>query len=76
MKTLNLLSSGRSGIVRSLNGGKGFLSRISSMGFTPSSKIHVIRNCRKGPLLVYLRDTVIAVGRKEASKIEVAEVAE
>ncbi len=76
MKTLNLLPSGRNGVIKSLKGGKGFLSRITSMGFTPSSKVTVIRNAEKGPLLVHLRDSFIALGRKEASRIEVTEVTE
>ena len=73
MKTLDLLAAGKNGFVKSLNGGKRYLSRITAMGFTSDASVTVIRNSRKGPLIVYLRDTEVALGRREASGVEIAE---
>ncbi|MDC7127256.1 MAG: FeoA family protein [Spirochaetales bacterium] len=73
MKSLDLFASGESGIIEKISGGGKFLSRATAMGFTPEADISVIRNGRRGPLIVKLRDTEIAIGRGEASKIEVKE---
>lgn len=39
------------------------------MGFTPGVEVTMVQNYRHGPLLVSLRDTRLALGRGEASKI-------
>ena len=76
MKSLVSVPEGGRGIIDSLMGGGKFLSRITAMGFTPETNVSVVRNGRRGPLIVRLRDTEVAIGRGEAEKIKIAEVVE
>jgi ferrous iron transport protein A len=46
-------------------------SRLVSLGFTPGVQVKMIRNYGYGPLIVIVRGTQVALGRGEASKIEV-----
>ena len=72
-KPLTQLASGvRSRIVQ-IRGGHHFLSRATSIGFTIGTPVLVLQNYRSLPLLVYLRDTQIAIARSEAEKIDVDE---
>lgn len=71
------LDRGRPGAVlkiENLSGGQAFISRASGRGFTPGATIRVVRNHKIGPLIVFLRDTQIALGRSEAGKIMVEEL--
>lgn len=62
---------GQKGIVRDIRGDSRFVSRIVSIGLTPNTMFQVLKNDGRSPLLVYCRDTVIAVNRKECGQIEV-----
>ncbi|MBR1724463.1 MAG: ferrous iron transport protein A [Ruminococcus sp.] len=61
-------------VVSSLDGDARFISRITSIGLTPGSRVEVIKNDKRRPLLLYSRDTMIAVNRNECEGIEVREV--
>lgn len=61
-------------VVSSLDGDTRFISRITSIGLTPGSRVSVIKNDKKRPVLLYSRDTMIAVNRNECEGIEVREV--
>ncbi|MBR1863814.1 MAG: ferrous iron transport protein A [Ruminococcus sp.] len=61
-------------VVNSLDGDARFISRITSIGLTPGSRVEVIKNDRRRPVLLYARDTMIAVDRKECEGIQVTEV--
>ncbi len=50
-------------------GGHSFLSRLASLGFTPGAELRVVQNFGRGPIIVNVRDTRVALGRGEASKI-------
>jgi ferrous iron transport protein A len=71
--TINLsaVRQGESVRVRGIEGGHTFLSRLASLGFTPGVLLRVVQNVGRGPLIVNLRDTRVALGRGEASKIVV-----
>ena len=64
-----------SAVVASLNGDSRFIGRITSIGLTPGCKLTVVKNDKNRPILVYSRDTMIALNRKECEGIEVTEVA-
>ena len=64
---------GRHGLTR---GGHGLVSRLSSLGFTPGAKVTMVQNFGRGPIIVMVRGTRIALGRGEAQKIIVTPVAE
>ena len=61
-------------IVKNLSGDQRFISRITSIGLTPGCNLRVLRNDKNRPMLVYSRDTLIALNRKECRGIEVTEV--
>jgi DtxR family transcriptional regulator, Mn-dependent transcriptional regulator len=66
------LQAGESGVVKSYEGGRGMLGRCLSMGFTPGSVVRMIENYGRGPILVSVCDTEVALGREIAGKIAVA----
>ena len=70
---LDQLAAGTRAVVRELRGGRGFTSRLAGMGVSVGCQIEVLQNPARGPLLVLVRDTRIALGREEASKILVRE---
>ena len=71
---LSQMKENTEAVVSSLDGDTRFISRITSIGLTPGSRISVIKNDKKRPLLLYSRDTMIAVNRNECEGIEVKEV--
>lgn len=70
---LDQLAPGARAVVSELQGGRGFASRLAGMGISVGCQIEVLQNPARGPLLVRVRDTRIALGRGEASKILVKE---
>lgn len=72
--SLNEMKADGEAVVSAINGDSRFLSRITSIGITPGCKLQVIRNDKSRPMLVYSRDTMIALNRNECSGIEVTEV--
>jgi len=71
MKKLSELKKDAKGVIASVNGDQRFISRITSIGLTPGCTVTVIKNEKNRPLLVYSRDTMIALNRKECDFIEV-----
>lgn len=71
MQNLTALRAGETGIVEKVTGGRSFVGRASAMGFTTNVEITMLQNFPRGPLLVFLRDSQIALGRGEAQKIMV-----
>jgi ferrous iron transport protein A len=57
-----------------LEGSNKFISKITAMGLTNGTIIEVIQNNKKFPVLLFARDTMIAVSKEEAKKIFVKEV--
>lgn len=73
MKKLSELKKDEKGVIANINGDARFVSRITSIGLTPGCSITVIKNEKRRPILVYSRDTMIALNRKECEDIEVKE---
>ena len=46
-------------------------NRLSSMGLMCGSKLEVCQNRKKQPVLIFVRDTLVAIGREESKKITV-----
>jgi ferrous iron transport protein A len=67
--SLSDLPVGEAGIVRALNGGKELSSRLASLGVTPGTIIFVVQNFGRGPVMIMVRDTRIALGRGEAQTV-------
>jgi len=66
------LQPGNKAVIRRLEGGRTVLSRLAARGFTPGAVITVLRSSDHGPLLVSLRGSRVALGRKEAAHIVVS----
>lgn len=75
MKKLSELAKDERGVIASINGDARFVSRITSIGLTPGCSITIIKNEKRRPILLYSRDTMIALNRKECDGIEVEEAA-
>ncbi|NCP15747.1 ferrous iron transport protein A [bacterium] len=66
---LSSLKPGERGVVVGLSGGRGLMGRMVSLGFTPGTEVTLLQNYGRGPLLVTVRDTRVALGRGEALKV-------
>lgn len=62
------------GTVLKLGGEERFLNRVTSIGLTEGASFQIVRNDRKMPVLVYVRETLLALNRADCEKIEVTEV--
>lgn len=71
MKNLTDHKKGETCRVVSIRGDNRFISRISSMGITIGSSMDIIQNTFAMPMLLYAHDTLVALSKKEACKIEV-----
>ncbi len=68
---LSDLASGEVGVVQSLAGGRGFVTRLAALGFVPGGEVTMVQNLGRGPIIVLVRDTRIALGRGEARKVQI-----
>ena len=59
------------GRVKSIAGDVHFAKRITSIGITEGSRFQMVRNDKKMPVLIYCRETLIAINREDAGKIEI-----
>jgi ferrous iron transport protein A len=53
----------------SLNAGGGMAARLSAMGLVPGVEVRVVRNKGRGPALVEVKGTRLALGRGMAAHI-------
>ncbi|MCT4596140.1 MAG: ferrous iron transport protein A [Anaeromicrobium sp.] len=74
MNGLNLQKENTLCKIVALQGSNKFISKITAMGLTNGTIVEVIQNNKKFPVLLFARDTMIAVNKEEAKKILVKEV--
>ena len=72
--SLSEVKENREVLVSALSGDTRFMSRITSIGLTPGCMVRVIKNDINRPMLVYSRDTMIALNKSECDGITVEEV--
>jgi len=72
--SLNEVRENTDAIIKELKGDARFISRITSIGLTPGCRVSIIKNDKNRPVLLYSRDTMIAVNRRECAGILVSEV--
>ncbi|MCR5117361.1 MAG: ferrous iron transport protein A [Lachnospiraceae bacterium] len=72
--SLSELKENREALVTDLKGDIRFMSRITSIGLTPGCKVKMVKNDKNRPVLVYSRDTMIALNRNECNGIVIEEV--
>jgi len=68
------MKQGEEGIIDSVSGDTRYVGRITSIGITPGCRVRMVKNDKNRPLIVYSRDTMIALNRKESLNIDVKEV--
>jgi len=64
----DLATSAKASVVR-IDGGRGFVARMSALGFTPGAEVTIRANPGHGPLIVCIMDTQIALGRGQAAHV-------
>ena len=60
-----------SGKISAISGDEHFMRRITSVGLTTGTPFLLVRNDRKMPVLIYCRETLLAVNRNDAGRIEI-----
>lgn len=55
--------------IRAIKDETRLVNRLSSMGLVCGSTLDVCQNLKKQPVLVFARDTLVAIGREESEKI-------
>lgn len=73
MKFISTIPAGKEAVIVQIDGDTRFLSRITSIGLTTGCNVKIIKNDKNRPLLVYSRDTMIALNKKESENIKVEE---
>ena len=61
----------QNGVIRKIGGDAHFINRVTAIGITEGTPFQTVRNDKKMPVLLYLRETLIAVNREDAERIEV-----
>jgi len=69
---LGFLPAGRKGLVKEIAGGRGLRKRLTDLGLTRGTVVRVVQNDR-GPLIVSLGESRIALGFGMAQKVMVEE---
>ena len=67
--SLTELSNNNYATISALNIGTSESTRLVSLGFTPGAEVSMTQNYGRGPLIVTVRGTRVALGRIEAAKI-------
>lgn len=68
--SLITLREGEEGVVHAILGGERLTSRLAGMGMVPGVKIKILRNTA-GAVIAFASETRVALGRGEASRIQV-----
>ena len=69
--TLSETTPGQEFTVQEIKDEARLINRLSSMGIICGSTLTVCQNYKKQPVLIFTRDTLVAIGREESKKITV-----
>jgi len=72
-KTLAEIKTGEKVTLQNIKVGSELTSRMTSLGLTPGASVEVLQNYGRGPLIVNVRGTHVALGRGEARRLIVTE---
>jgi ferrous iron transport protein A len=76
MVSLSELLVNEQATIRSFTIGRSETNRLASWGLTPGALVDMTQNYGRGPLIVMVRGTRVALGRGEAAQIFVERNAE
>ena len=65
------LENGQKAKIVDFRGGPGFMSRMATLGFVPGTEVEMIQNYGRGPIIVSVRGTHVALGRRESCHIHI-----
>lgn len=71
MQKLTDLREGQKARIIGITGDRRYLSRIISIGLNIGCPLEMLQNVKNRPVLVYGRDTMIALNRAESERIQV-----
>ncbi len=66
---LSEITPGEGAVVLDFQAGRAVNNRLASLGFTPGVQVSMTQNYGRGPLIVTVRGTRVALGRGEANQI-------
>ena len=67
---LTQLGSGKEGVIRDILGGRGLMSKLSSLGIRPGVKVRKVSSqFLRGPVTIRIGNTQIAIGFGMARRI-------
>lgn len=66
---LTTFPSGSGGMVQDLLGGRALSQRLAGLGLTVGAMVEALQSYGRGPLMVPVHDTRIALGRGQAHKV-------
>jgi ferrous iron transport protein A len=72
MMPLSMLGSGEEAQLVDVRGGHGIRRRLSAMGLNPGMRVTVVQNAMRGPIILGVLDSRVALGRGMAHKILVS----
>jgi ferrous iron transport protein A len=75
-KRLSEISTGGLVTLTSIQVGLELTSRMTSLGLTPGVSVNVLQNNGRGPIIINVRGTHVALGRGEADKLLVESIGE
>ena len=67
--SLSKLSADKLATILFFSSGRLEMMRLASLGFTPGAQVAMTQNYGRGPLIVMVRGTHVALGRGEADQI-------
>lgn len=67
--TLSDAAPGRRYTILNIKNEARLVNRLSSMGLLCGSTVEVCQNLKRQPVLLFARDTLVAIGREESQKI-------
>lgn len=68
--SLTSLLDGQKGVISFIGGGRGASQRLADLGLTPRTEVTVVRSALfRGPLMVSVRGTTLAIGRGVAARV-------
>ena len=70
MAKLSEIKTGSVARICSVAGDERFLSRVTAIGLTEGCTVEVLQNVCRRPMLLYARDSTIALDRDDCGRIE------
>jgi ferrous iron transport protein A len=70
---LSMLNIGEEAELVDVRGGRGLRKRLSALGLNPGMKVTVVQNTMRGPIVLGVMDSRIALGRGMAHRILVSQ---